>query len=59
MAPPGMLDIVLEEGGGFGAGTHPTTRTCLELLIDIPAAGSFASVLRGVLGKKREGGGQG
>ena len=33
-APPdGMIDIVLEEGGAFGAGTHPTTRKCLELML--------------------------
>ena len=32
-APDGMIDIVLEEGGAFGAGTHPTTRTCLELML--------------------------
>jgi ribosomal protein L11 methyltransferase len=59
-APPeGMLDIVLEEGGAFGAGTHPTTRTCLELMLDMTAEGSFAdlgcgsgvlAILAGLLG---------
>lgn len=46
-APPagdGVLDIVLQEGSAFGAGTHPTTRTCLGLLLDLPAAGSFADL---------------
>jgi ribosomal protein L11 methyltransferase len=46
-APPpgsGLIDIVLEEGGAFGVGTHPTTRTCLELLLDLPPAGSFADL---------------
>lgn len=44
--PPGgdWLDIVLGEGGAFGAGTHPTTRTCLEFLLDLPAAGAFADL---------------
>lgn len=46
-APPpgsGLIDIVLEEGGAFGVGTHPTTRTCLELLLDLPPAGAFADL---------------
>ncbi len=46
-APPAdgaLIDIVLEEGGAFGAGTHPTTRTCLELLLDLAPAGSFADL---------------
>jgi ribosomal protein L11 methyltransferase len=59
-APPeGMIDIVLEEGGAFGAGTHPTTRTCLALMLDMSARGSFAdlgcgsgvlAILAGLLG---------
>jgi ribosomal protein L11 methyltransferase len=40
----GLIDIVLEEGGAFGVGTHPTTRTCLELLLDLPPAGAFADL---------------
>jgi ribosomal protein L11 methyltransferase len=46
-APPpgsGLIDIVLEEGSAFGVGTHPTTRTCLELLLDLPPAGAFADL---------------
>jgi ribosomal protein L11 methyltransferase len=38
------VEIVLEEGAAFGAGTHPTTRTCLELLLDLIPAGSFADL---------------
>lgn len=38
------IEIVLEEGAAFGAGTHPTTRTCLELLLEIEPAGSFADL---------------
>ncbi len=58
-APEGMLDIVLEEGGAFGAGTHPTTRTCLELMLAMEPGGSFAdlgcgsgvlAILAGLLG---------
>jgi ribosomal protein L11 methyltransferase len=47
-APPARdqpLEIVLTSGpSAFGAGTHPTTRTCLELLLDLPAEGSFADL---------------
>jgi ribosomal protein L11 methyltransferase len=59
-APPdGMIDIVLEEGGAFGAGTHPTTRKCLELMLAMTPGGSFAdlgcgsgvlAILAGLLG---------
>ena len=58
-APEGMIDIVLEEGGAFGAGTHPTTRKCLELMLDMTPGGGFAdlgcgsgvlAILAGLLG---------
>jgi ribosomal protein L11 methyltransferase len=54
-----MLDIVLEEGGAFGAGTHPTTRKCLELMLTMTPEGAFAdlgcgsgvlAILAGLLG---------
>jgi ribosomal protein L11 methyltransferase len=57
--PEEMLDIILEEGGAFGAGTHPTTRKCLELMLAMTPAGSFAdlgcgsgvlAILAGLLG---------
>jgi ribosomal protein L11 methyltransferase len=57
--PEEMLDIVLEEGGAFGAGTHPTTRKCLELMLAMIPEGSFAdlgcgsgvlAILAGILG---------
>jgi ribosomal protein L11 methyltransferase len=36
-------DLVIEPGAAFGAGTHPTTRLCLELLDEEePGARSFA-----------------
>jgi ribosomal protein L11 methyltransferase len=38
---PGRADVVVERrGSGFGSGDHPTTRLCLELLLELePAAG--------------------
>jgi ribosomal protein L11 methyltransferase len=57
--PEGMIDIVLEEGGAFGAGTHPTTRKCLELMLDMAPGTGFAdlgcgsgvlAILAGLLG---------
>src|SRR5690349_13036941 len=57
--PPEMIDIVLDEGGAFGAGTHPTTRKCLELMLGMAPEGSFAdlgcgsgvlAILAGLLG---------
>jgi ribosomal protein L11 methyltransferase len=38
------IEIVLGESGAFGAGKHPTTRTCLELLLNVPVLGSFADL---------------
>jgi ribosomal protein L11 methyltransferase len=40
----GLIDIVLEETAAFGAGSHPTTRTCLELLLTMTPQGSFADL---------------
>jgi ribosomal protein L11 methyltransferase len=39
-----MIDIVLPDQAAFGAGTHPTTRTCLELLLELRPAGTFADL---------------
>lgn len=41
---PGVHEIVVDPGQAFGTGTHPTTRLCLELLLDVPARGSFADL---------------
>jgi ribosomal protein L11 methyltransferase len=43
-APPPMLDIVLADLRAFGAGTHPTTRTCLQQLLELEPGGSFADL---------------
>jgi ribosomal protein L11 methyltransferase len=36
---PGAVDIVIDPGQAFGTGAHPTTRMCLELLLEIADAG--------------------
>jgi ribosomal protein L11 methyltransferase len=47
-APPardGLPDLVIESpAGAFGTGAHPTTRTCLELLLDLEPGGAFADL---------------
>lgn len=35
-AAPGFLDVVIDPGMAFGTGQHPTTRTTLELMADLP-----------------------
>jgi ribosomal protein L11 methyltransferase len=41
---PGVIEVVIDPGRAFGTGTHPTTRLCLELMLDIDASGSFADL---------------
>lgn len=41
---PGVIELVIDPGRAFGTGTHATTRMCLELLLGIEAAGSFADL---------------
>jgi ribosomal protein L11 methyltransferase len=44
-AKDGLLDIVLDfEGAAFGTGVHPTTRGCLEALLELEPHGSFADL---------------
>ena len=47
-APPaaeGLIDIAIAgSGGAFGAGTHPTTEMCLELLLAIEPGGGFGDL---------------
>jgi ribosomal protein L11 methyltransferase len=35
----GAIDVVVDPGQAFGTGAHPTTRMCLELLLEIADAG--------------------
>jgi ribosomal protein L11 methyltransferase len=35
----GTIDVVVDPGRAFGTGAHPTTRLCLDLLLDLAAAG--------------------
>ena len=39
------LDIVVDPGQAFGTGAHPTTRLCLELLLELAAAGEAGGPL--------------
>jgi len=47
-APPSgsdLLELVIDSpAGAFGTGAHPTTRMCLELLLDLEPAGAFADL---------------
>ena len=38
-AREGAIDLVIDPGQAFGTGAHPTTRLCLELLLELEAAG--------------------
>ncbi|MEY2517356.1 MAG: ribosomal protein methyltransferase [bacterium] len=40
----GLVDVVLGREIGFGTGAHPTTRHCIELLLDIEPGGAFADL---------------
>ena len=42
---PRVTEIVIDPGAAFGTGTHPTTRLCLELLLELGRGrGSFADL---------------
>jgi ribosomal protein L11 methyltransferase len=41
---PGVREVVIDPGQAFGTGSHPTTRMCLELLLELDARGSFADL---------------
>ena len=38
-AREGTIDVVVDPGRAFGTGAHPTTRLCLELLLELAADG--------------------
>jgi ribosomal protein L11 methyltransferase len=41
---PGAIDLVVDPGQAFGTGSHPTTRLCLELMLELEPRGSFADL---------------
>jgi ribosomal protein L11 methyltransferase len=45
--PPreGAFDVVVDPGRAFGTGAHPTTRLCLELLLELAEAGEAQGAL--------------
>jgi ribosomal protein L11 methyltransferase len=40
----GVHEVVIDPGQAFGTGSHPTTRLCLELLLELEPRGSFADL---------------
>jgi ribosomal protein L11 methyltransferase len=42
---PGAIDLVVDPGRAFGTGAHPTTRLCLELLLELAEAGEASGPL--------------
>lgn len=41
----GAVDVVIDPGAAFGTGAHPTTRLCIELLLELEAAGEATGPL--------------
>ncbi len=41
----GKIDVVVDPGRAFGTGAHPTTRLCLQLLLELAAAGEASGPL--------------
>lgn len=41
---PGVKEIVIDPGQAFGTGGHPTTRLCLELMLEVEPRGSLADL---------------
>jgi ribosomal protein L11 methyltransferase len=41
----GSIDLVVDPGRAFGTGAHPTTRLCLELLLELAEAGEASGPL--------------
>ncbi len=44
-ARPDAVDLVVDPGRAFGTGAHPTTRLCLEYLLELEAAGEAGGAL--------------
>jgi ribosomal protein L11 methyltransferase len=43
-AGAGLLQIIIDPGQAFGTGAHPTTRLCLEALLQLQPAGALADI---------------
>jgi ribosomal protein L11 methyltransferase len=43
-ARDGRLDLVIDPAQAFGTGAHPTTRLCLELLLELEPGGALVDV---------------
>ena len=41
---PRVTEIVIDPAQAFGTGSHPTTRLCLELMLELEPEGSFADL---------------
>jgi ribosomal protein L11 methyltransferase len=41
----GAIDVVVDPGRAFGTGAHPTTRLCLQLLLELEQAGEVGGPL--------------
>jgi ribosomal protein L11 methyltransferase len=41
----GTIDLLVDPGQAFGTGAHPTTRLCLEFLLELEAAGGAGGAL--------------
>jgi ribosomal protein L11 methyltransferase len=41
---PDVIDIAIDPGRAFGTGAHPTTRLCLELLLELAPSGSLVDL---------------
>jgi ribosomal protein L11 methyltransferase len=42
---PGAIDVVVDPGQAFGTGAHPSTRMCLEMLVELADAGEAHGAL--------------
>jgi ribosomal protein L11 methyltransferase len=43
-ADAAVVDVVIDPGQAFGTGAHPTTRMCLELLLELQPAGAVVDL---------------
>lgn len=41
---PGLVEIVIDPGQAFGTGAYPTTRLCLELMLELESRSSFVDL---------------